>query len=199
MFRVKQAAAAAAAIVSLAVWVMAPASPATADYLTGDSQRVGYESWSSSKCMDVSEGRTDNGAPITIWDCYNTWNEYFFVQAVGYDNLKREPIVVIEAPVAATPGSGSWDNAKCLSVNGWSTTPGAPVLSWDCVPVASQEWYVEHLLDSSAVRFQNVNSGQYLSVSGEGTANATPILQWPDNFLNGGHLNQLFFPVSLTG
>src|SRR6266516_7522956 len=106
MFGAKRVVAVIAAATSVAMAAIIPAPPAAADFLTGDGSRVGYRSWSADKCMDIQGGRTDNNAPMTIWDCYNTWNERLFVEAVGYDNVRREPIVIIETEVAAN--SPSW-------------------------------------------------------------------------------------------
>jgi hypothetical protein len=172
-------------VTSLAVIVSAGA--ARADDLQGPAGLQGlYHHVGTAECMAIAGGNTNDGAPIVQFGCNGTmWNEYFYVRNRG--TINGTTVYAIQSAVAS---------GKCLSVDGWSTEPGAAILDWSCGINASeanaaQEWTAIWSTSSSgrsAYAFLNIATGQYLSVSGGGSADNTPLVQWPYN----GQDNQLW-------
>jgi Ricin-type beta-trefoil lectin domain-like len=76
----------------------------------------------ASRCADVLNASTDNGAPVVQWDCNGGPNQTFQLRPLLDTAGTDTGYVQI---VAAHSG-------KCLDVAGGATNDGAPVQQWDC-------------------------------------------------------------------
>jgi hypothetical protein len=104
------------------------------------------------KCLDVPDKATDNGTPVTIFDCNGGSNQQWTATAAG------------ELRVYGT---------KCLDAHLASTQPGTVVEIHDCHGGANQQWTVKE--DRSIVGKQ---SGLCLDVLGAGADFGTPVGLW---------------------
>jgi len=104
----------------------------------------------SGKCLDVSGGRTSNGAAVDLWPC-----------GPGFPNQRWN--FVGEAIV----GIGG----KCLDVRGGQAVDGAQVEMWECNRGPNQRW---HLSDGRIVGI----GGKCLDVAGGNSDGGTGVLLW---------------------
>jgi hypothetical protein len=130
----------------------------------GGTYRVA--SANSAKCADVINSSTANGTYVQQWDCnlaWAQWNQSFNVLASpngGYWRL--------------TPSNAS--GAKCLDVEGVSTSNGANIQLWDCGPSANtnQDWtFVPYITRTPLTNLQFFGyyfSGSFSGPSGIHTA-----------------------------
>ncbi|MCA1848256.1 MAG: RICIN domain-containing protein, partial [Actinobacteria bacterium] len=80
----------------------------------------------SGKVLDVSNGSTENGAPIIQWDWHGGNNQRFWIDDVGGDRFALR----------------SLHSGKVLDVSGWSTDHGAPIIQWDWHGGNNQLWQI---------------------------------------------------------
>jgi glucose/arabinose dehydrogenase len=107
----------------------------------------------SQRCLDVSEGSQQPGAPAIILDCHGGANQKWELTAAG--ELR------------------TFDGARCLDVRGQSTQPQAIVQSYTCNGGPNQKWTMKP--DQTIA---SVQSGLCLTVQGAGAANGTGIDMW---------------------
>ncbi|MET7425018.1 RICIN domain-containing protein [Dactylosporangium sp. NPDC005555] len=106
----------------------------------------------SNRCLDVSGGRTTDGAVVQLWDCLNN----------GAQQWRQEGNALVN------PQSG-----KCLDIDRALTANGTKVQLWTCYGNTAQQWVIR--ADGS---IYNPPSGRCLDASGRGTANGTPMIIW---------------------
>ncbi|MET7425017.1 RICIN domain-containing protein [Dactylosporangium sp. NPDC005555] len=106
----------------------------------------------SNRCLDVSGGRTTDGAVVQLWDCLNN----------GAQQWRQDGNALVN------PQSG-----KCLDIDQAATANGSKVQLWTCYGNTAQHWVIRS--DGSIF---NPPSGRCLDASGRGTANGTPIIIW---------------------
>lgn len=122
-------------------------------------QHVGSE-----KYLDVTDVSTQNGARLQIWEKYpGHQNQFFRFEKVG-NYWKIVPL----------------HSEKCIEVRNSSKSNYAHVSQWKYDGLACQQWKVISNSDGT-VSFQNRNSGKFLDVYGNGTANGTKIVQYTRN------------------
>ncbi len=121
----------------------------------------------SGKYLDVTDVSTSNGARLQIWQRYPSHqNQVFRFEQVG-SYWKIIPL----------------HSEKCIEVRNSSQDNYAHVSQWNYAGIACQQWKVVSNSDGT-VSFQNRNSGKYLDVYGNGTANGTKIIQYSRNNTN---------------
>ncbi|WP_412075656.1 GH12 family glycosyl hydrolase domain-containing protein [Streptomyces xanthophaeus] len=101
----------------------------------------------SGRCVDA--GGTGNGAPVQLWDCWNTANQKWKVNADGTITGQQ--------------------SGKCLDAGG--TANGSRLQLWDCWGTANQKWKVN--ADGTITGQQ---SGKCLDAGG--TANGSRLQLW---------------------
>lgn len=121
----------------------------------------------SGKYLDVTDGSTKNGARLQIWTgFYGNQNQFFRFEKVG-NYWKIIPL----------------HSEKCIEVRNSSKDNYAHVSQWKYGGISCQQWKLISNSDGT-VSFQNRNSGKYLDVYGNGTANGTKIIQYSRNNTN---------------
>jgi glucosylceramidase len=103
-----------------------------------------------SKCLDVADSSTANGAAPQMWDCFGASNQQWTHAANG----------TLQAL------------GKCLDVKDNGTANGTAVQLWDCYGAANQQWtYSENNL-------VNKLTGKCLDVKDGSTANGASLQIW---------------------
>lgn len=116
------------------------------------------------KYLDVTDESKENGARLQIWDKFPYHqNQVFYLTPVG-DYWK-----II-----------AYNSRKVIEVRDSRTDDGAPVAQWDYANIACQQWSIINNGDGT-VSFKNRNSGKYMDVSGNETANGTKVIQYEPN------------------
>lgn len=118
----------------------------------------------SNQVADVSEGRTDPGAPVIQWPYRSGTNEQWTItdQNTGYYTL--------------APSSGS--ASQLVMDNGYSGAPGAPIIQWTTkiTGTESQLWELANNNDDT-YRIINKMSGYVVDVQGSSTDHGAPLVQ----------------------
>ena len=114
----------------------------------------------SSKCIDVSNASTANGADVFLWTCHGGGNQQWMAvpQADGSVQLK----------VA--------HSGKCLDVRDANPANGAAIQQWDCANTPSQHWVMKKTGDNFALVSQV--SQRCLDVAGAATAAGSKLQTW---------------------
>ncbi len=105
----------------------------------------------SNRCVDVSGGRSDDGAKIQLWDCHGgpevrwTWRGQQLVNS---------------------------RTGKCLDVTGNGTVEGTRVQQWTCNTAGGQQWQFVN------GNLRNPQSGKCLDADAWGTANGIQLIIW---------------------
>ncbi|MFF8772277.1 RICIN domain-containing protein [Kitasatospora sp. NPDC015120] len=110
------------------------------------------------QCLDVTDRRTDDGAPVEQWPCNDGDNQ-------GWYWTDAHELVGV--------GSG-----KCLDIPFGSTEEGVRAIIWPCHGGANQQWTAELVHHVGLYTLTNVNSGLLLDVRGEDPTPGTPVIQW---------------------
>ena len=118
----------------------------------------------SGKYWDITDESTANGARLQIWSRYKEHqNQVFYLQKVGnYWKI-----------IAHNSG-------KVIEVRNSSKSNNAEVAQWDYANISCQLWSIIKNKDGT-VSFKNKNSGKYIDVSGNGTADGTKMVQYQSN------------------
>src|SRR5579859_1062184 len=117
-------------------------------------------------CVDDAAGGTANGTHVQQWSCVaGSTNQQWQFQSTSGGNYKV---------VSKNSTTMAWD------VTGVSTTVGALIQLWTYGGGANQQWSVV-ALDSTHVKFVNLNSGLCLDVPGAVTTNGTQLDQYTCN------------------
>lgn len=103
----------------------------------------------SGRCLDVPNGSTTNGTQPIIWNCSGATNQRWTSSGQTLQALGK----CLDAPTDAAPG--------------------VKAQLWDCSGGANQQW---SLNADGTVR--NVQYGLCLDVSGNATANGSPVILW---------------------
>ncbi|MFJ2781003.1 RICIN domain-containing protein [Kitasatospora sp. NPDC087315] len=150
-----------AAVGLVAIAGLALAAPAASAGTADDEPveiRSGAYGSGTNTCLEVADWRTDDGAPVRIWQCTGGDNQKWTLTGHGWVNLH---------------------SGKCLDVPGFSTVWGTRVDQWTCDGGDNQMWTDPMLGHTGQARWiVNHHSGLYLDVYGGGTANGTPVIQW---------------------
>src|SRR5579859_1556984 len=117
-------------------------------------------------CVDDSAGGVANGTHVQQWACIaGSTNQQWQFQSTSGGNYKV---------VSKNSTTMAWD------VTGVSTTVGALIQLWTYGGGANQQWSAV-ALDSTHVKFVNLNSGMCLDVPGAVTTNGTQLDQYTCN------------------
>jgi hypothetical protein len=103
----------------------------------------------SGRCLDVPGSNTANGTQPIIWDCNGGNNQRWTLNGQALQSL-----------------------GKCLDVP-QGATAGTKAEIWDCNGGSNQNWNL-----NSNGTITSVSSGLCLDVSGNGTANNSPVIVW---------------------
>ena len=123
----------------------------------------------SSKCADVANASTSNGANIQQWTCTHKPNQKWQLKSLG----------------SGVYQASSYNSGKCMEVAGSSLTAGANVDQSTCNGGNNQKWLLTSVA-SGVFTFKNINSNLCLDVTGASTADGANIEQWTCS----GHTNQ---------
>ncbi|MFD8753916.1 RICIN domain-containing protein [Kitasatospora sp. NPDC059577] len=140
---------------------LAPTAPAGADVTTPGSEdipRAIVASDDVKKCLEVADWRTDDGAPVRLWSCTGGANQQW---------VRRSGSTYVNV-----------HSGKCLEIPGSSTTWGTQADQWTCHGGPNQQWRMIILPQTAVFHLQNEASRLFLDVSGAGTADGTPVIQW---------------------
>lgn len=128
--------------------------------------------WAENKCLDLPEGKTDNGNMLQIWDCNGMTNQQWLFD------------------------SGSWrikyagDSGKCIDALGWGGSGGAGTQLgiWDCNGHDSQSWGYDSNLKTIylAHSADRANANLCMDIDGGQKGDGTRIQVWDCNL----HTNQ---------
>jgi lysophospholipase L1-like esterase len=103
----------------------------------------------SGRCLDVPNSNSANGVQPIIWDCSGRANQRWTVSGQTLQSLGK----CLDAPLGSSAGS--------------------KVQIYDCSGAANQRWTF-----NSNGTISNAGSGLCLDVSGNATANNTPVILW---------------------
>ncbi|MFD7379756.1 RICIN domain-containing protein [Streptomyces mirabilis] len=107
-------------------------------------------------------------------------------------------VVTLSNDLALVPASAGYNyivnrhSGKCLTVDGYSSSNGAPVNQYTCVHQYNQQWRAS--TQNTGFQLQARHSGRCMSVKGGSKRKGAPVIQWNCN----GALDQTFFGVSDT-
>ncbi|MGW2543441.1 RICIN domain-containing protein [Kitasatospora sp. NPDC001574] len=165
---------AAAVLALVTTAVLAGAGPAAAyevptEIITID-QNVVISPIHSRMCLEVTDWRTDDGAPVRQWPCTGGANQKWRITEGAVVNVH---------------------SGKCLEIPGYGTTPGTPVGQWACNGGSNQRWGITGLFSGLRTyrEFVNVHSGLALDVAEVSFDPGAPAIQWPRSTV----VNQFFF------
>jgi alpha-galactosidase len=103
----------------------------------------------SGRCLDVPQSSTANGTQPVIWDCHGGANQRWTSSGQTLQSVGN----CLDAPINATAGTKAQ--------------------MWDCNGGANQRWTL-----NSDGTISGQQSGLCLDVSGNATANGTPVILW---------------------
>ncbi|MFF7990957.1 RICIN domain-containing protein [Kitasatospora xanthocidica] len=116
----------------------------------------------TTKCLEVADWRTDDGAPVRQWTCTGGANQQ-------WTNGPGLTIVNVHS-------------GKCLEIPAYSTVWGTQADQWTCNGGTNQDWSFfgdgHHAYTHS---YQNANSRLTLDLYGGNPADGTPVVQWGAN------------------
>jgi ricin-type beta-trefoil lectin protein/glycosyl hydrolase family 43 len=141
-------------------WTIDTSTGAVGTASGGSGEIVGL---GSGRCLDVTNGSTDNGTLTELYDCNAGSNQQWTLTASKQLQVYGD---------------------KCLDVTGASTTAGARVEIWDCTGGGNQQWTV-----NGDGTITGVGSGLCLDAVSGATANGTQIEIWTCN----GQSNQQWY------
>lgn len=126
----------------------------------------------SNKVLDVYNGGITNNTPIVQWS-YNGGNNQKW--AIAWQGNGQYKVTGVGSGLVLDNG-GTTNSAVQLAIQTWN---GGTSQLWKVVPDSDGSFH-----------FTSVNSGQVSDVSGAGTGNGVPVIQWPYS----GAVNQLWMP-----
>ena len=117
-------------------------------------------SYTSGKCMDITEAKENNGVVVQQWDCWRAPHQFFkFVPVGNYYQIK------------------SMVSGKCLDVTGASRESGAKIQQWECARVDNQLFSV--IPDGNGgYSFRAKHSGKCIDLHGGDTSNGNYFQQY---------------------
>lgn len=100
------------------------------EYMNADGRRIiGFEikTRTTSRCLDVSDNSTANGASVIVRDCNGRLSQHWqkIDSPRGYGTVSFRAL----------------HSDKCLEVYGFSKAYGGKVVQWDCWNGPNQVWY----------------------------------------------------------
>lgn len=125
-------------------------------------QIVTIQNVASGQVLCIDGGSVESGAKIIQWPYGDQANQQWYLEPSHSNGMDTVKLVNIK--------SGS-----IAAVTGGSTNENATVILWHYEGNADQNWVLEETQTSGIYRFQNANSGLYLSVPSN--ANATQAIQ----------------------
>ncbi|WP_436760008.1 RICIN domain-containing protein [Streptosporangium sp. V21-05] len=112
-----------------------------------------------SRCLDVKDFNTGNGALVQLWSCNNNANQLW--------NFYRDGTI------------RSVLNGKCLDIKEFNIRAGAVVQMWSCSGAANQRWYWGPKYNNVGYRtIRSVLNGFCLDAKGKQHKLGTPIQTW---------------------
>ncbi|MFF3648376.1 RICIN domain-containing protein [Streptomyces sp. NPDC002181] len=119
----------------------------------------------SGKCLEVADDRTDNGAPVRLWDCSGRPNQQWRM------SLDR-----------TFPGRYFIRNVhsgKCLQIGFLSRVNGSSVNQWDCNGNPNERWSrTDRNPDPIAAERLNQGPALCLDVADRRTDDGAPLQVW---------------------
>jgi hypothetical protein len=113
------------------------------------------------KCVDVQAANSNDGTPITIYDCNNT-----------------------SAQQWTRVGETFQAYGKCLDIYDNSTANGAPIILWTCTNGGNQRWQF-----GANNSLYNPQSNRCLDIPGGDTTNGRQLVIWDCNGANNQRFN----------
>lgn len=139
----------------------------------------------SGKCTGISEGRTDDGAPLIQWDCLDRSPPSY---ASTYDLTGREQHFMFLPLTGGAFQIQARHSGKCLTASGH---PGN-VVQMPCNAASSDQRFTTTPLDDGHYQISTTNSSGYaLDVSGASTGNGANIVAYPANGANNQRFRSL--------
>ncbi|MEV4432006.1 RICIN domain-containing protein [Streptomyces sp. NPDC049585] len=121
----------------------------------------------SSRCLEVENSSTDNGARVQQWSCNGQpgarWTLEF--EAEGTEGVEYFMIV-------------NRNSGKCLEFENSSTDNGARAQQWDCNERLAGHWWRGVQMSNGKWAIENLNSRKVLEISNSSYANGAPAQQW---------------------
>jgi hypothetical protein len=118
----------------------------------------------SSKCVDVQNGSTSNGALIQQWDCLapaTHLNQVFQLVPVGSPWFQIRNI----------------NSGRCIDVIGASTANGGWLQQWNCATVGQQKFQLAQP-SGGTVALQVAHTGKCVDVNSSSTTSGVILQQW---------------------
>ena len=112
-------------------------------------------STASSRCLDVPNQSTTNGAQVQIYDCWTGANQQWTHTGAGELSVY------------------SGGTRKCLDASGGGSANGTAAIIWSCHGGANQRWNL-----NSNGTITNAQSGLCLDIAGASTANGALVQLW---------------------
>ncbi|MFF4457685.1 RICIN domain-containing protein [Streptomyces goshikiensis] len=156
-----------------AITIFLPASSASASW-TVDTLYVSH----STKCLEIADWRTDNGAPARQWSCGGKQANQAWVFTYVGDSANH---------VVSLKNAHS---GKCLEIADWRTDNGAPARQFDCTGGENQQFYLWPNPNSSGYALLAGHSDKCLEVADWSQSNGAGVRQWTCGA--GPQLNQLW-------
>ncbi|MEU5438242.1 RICIN domain-containing protein [Streptomyces sp. NPDC020719] len=123
-----------------------------------------FVNWGSSKCLEIENSSTENGAHAQQWDCNGQDGAHWEWEWVG-------------------PGRQYFiknvHSGKCLEVENGSKDNGATVQQWTCNPQARGMLWIKPGAGGWIIR--NYGSGKVLEVENSSTRNGARVQQWDES------------------
>ncbi|MFE2338643.1 RICIN domain-containing protein [Streptomyces sp. NPDC059431] len=145
-----------------AITVFLPASSASASW-TVETLYASH----SSKCLEIADWRSDNGAPARQWNCGGGGqaNQAWVFTYVG-DSANH--VVTLR----------NVNSGKCLEIADWRSDDGAPARQWDCTGGANQQFYLWPNPKGSGYALLAQHTDKCLEVADWSQANGAEVRQW---------------------
>ena len=126
---------------------------------------------SSGKCVDVTNGSSDDGTRIRQWTCNGAAAQKYSFTFAGADSNGKPFYNLVNR-----------NRGKCVAVDSASLTPGAQLLQSTCSADLSQQWSVTSV-GTGSYTLTVRHSGQSLDLQNGDPADDARLQQWPANGL----------------
>ncbi|MCC2279769.1 RICIN domain-containing protein [Streptomyces sp. ET3-23] len=112
--------------------------------------------WGRTKCLEIENSSSDNGARAQIWDCNGQPGSVWRFNR----NSDGSYYIVNNA------------SGKCLEIADSRKGNGAPAQQWSCTGIATQRWWF------GGGHIFNANSGKVLETNNGDSSNGAGVQQW---------------------
>jgi RHS repeat-associated protein len=143
--------------------------------MTGDGYCLIIPQSAPTLCLDVAWGAVTDGTPIQIWNRNNTPGQSFKITPNDDGSYRISTKVT--------------SDVRFFTIAGASQTLGVQVVQIGNGAASDQHWYFEEVrtprsevpTDGAVYAIRVAHSGQYLDITGAGTADNTPLVQYRHN------------------